>query len=191
MKVNIQYVDESNPLYLYKRYPGQLEPQPVYIFLDTLTGKLWADYVPELGYSSNDYVRNSHVIQWKILPVLASTANRLMRDIMYEVEDALNTDDEANRLIKEFDDLIVEIDDILSDDSCCLRPDEICWEPDDDYWWDTMADYVTSSSTDEEIVKMVDESIELTKRTYPSAVINRDYVIKLFVSYRNALKEIE
>jgi hypothetical protein len=80
MKLKIHKLDDDS-VELYHKYPGQANPQPVYISLDCRTGELSVDWSGEIGRSMPMSVYNKLTLRWEITPVKGYAANRLMDHI--------------------------------------------------------------------------------------------------------------
>ena len=75
--VKIRPVVEPDALYC--RYENNYEPQPVYINLDLADGALYADYRASNGTPGRVWL--GQVRTWKIPPLVADAANKLLREI--------------------------------------------------------------------------------------------------------------
>lgn len=87
---SITIIPVTEPTALYCQYPSEISPQPVFIELDLETGKLHADYSPEIGNSVPMRVWHGVAIRWMLpAPLTAAAANRILERIAPRAEQIL------------------------------------------------------------------------------------------------------
>lgn len=196
LTVTINKLDESEPHQLYHRYPGQTNPQGCYIGLDTRDGSVWADWDGEIGNAVPMSVWHGLVRRWHIPPLLAAEVNRLLDEIkplLQRVIDGAEAEWDGNNIVGRYDDdaqdAAAEINQIIEARYQTVD-DGLLWEP-QDWWWQDGMKAVCVDSTDEEIEAMVDADIAGTERESPTAVIDRDAVLALYMAERDYRREEE
>jgi hypothetical protein len=76
--VDVRRLDESDPACLHCRYPGQEAPQDCYVYLDTETGELGAEYDAKIGSGGPASVYYGRTLRWRIPVLTAHAANALL-----------------------------------------------------------------------------------------------------------------
>lgn len=67
---------------LHRQYAGQHKAQPCYVSLDCASGRLTAEYDPEIGNVRSFAVCHGHVQRWSIPVLSADAANSLLAEIL-------------------------------------------------------------------------------------------------------------
>ena len=78
-KVNIQYLSNIDDLFC--KYPGESEPQPVELSLDTRDGSLCCSYDPNIGGGSTFDHQNRLILSTNIPCITDTAANTCMQEL--------------------------------------------------------------------------------------------------------------
>lgn len=87
-ELKINHVAETAALY--RRYPRQEKPQPCFVELRCDTGRLLADYNPEIGNALPTEVWHSRTLRWTIPCLSAEKANALLDSIRMDAQAILD-----------------------------------------------------------------------------------------------------
>lgn len=80
-KIQITDVDPDEPTHLFEHYPGQHEPQPVYVYLNLESGELYMGVDPHVGGGTSEEIYNGRVRRFYTkLPLTPAGAGVLLRE---------------------------------------------------------------------------------------------------------------
>jgi len=194
MDLQIIPLDESKPHQLYAHYQGQTNRQDAYIYLDTSTGEMGADYDAEIGNAVPMSVWHNITLRWSIPPYLAAVANEEMEHIAplaQRVLDGASVEwDGSNNVGTYTDDAdaaIGEIRDLLAERADYNDETEVCWEAGYDWYYDAARQFLAADTTDEQIEAWMDE--DSTPLDFKTAVIDRDAITEWMRERRDQLRE--
>lgn len=89
-RLNIARLDPDDTTALYRHYSGQYERQDCFIALDLESGRMWADYNPEIGDAVPVSVWHGRTRRFTIPCMSAADANTLMDDIASDAQAVLD-----------------------------------------------------------------------------------------------------
>lgn len=80
--VTVKTLDTDNQAQLYRQYQGQMQPQPVFVELDTEDGELSVDWSAAIGAGMSASVYHGRTLSWPLPRALTATAaNELLANI--------------------------------------------------------------------------------------------------------------
>lgn len=174
--VTINQVEEIDALYC--KYPGQYEPQPVELSLDTRTGVLSCGYDPNIGGGTTFDHLNRLILSVQIPALTAESANWLMAEVLplaQQVLDGADQDWDGNNTIGVFTDAATsawdEIVEMCSEDQLGNVRSVFAWDVAD---WFTDGDEVnietlgiTAHTTDQELADLAAAEVVNAASTSP------------------------
>lgn len=202
MDVTITRVTEPDELFC--KYPGQFNVQPVYLELDTRTGKLSCSYNPNAGGGTTFDHFHRLILSTGIPCLTADAANALMDEVAPLAQRVIDGADEewnGNNNVGVFtDDAMQAWEEI----------EHICdaWSADEDpsltvSWWD-VSDWfsegdestisslgITADTTDEQLDAIATEQVEIARTNSVAgyAILDHDATVAYITELRDRLRQ--